>query len=100
MIQNNPVRKVLAFMNSEEGLQPQASIYARIAAVGDTSQYPGATLTTAWYERNLRIFTHLATVAEPGSRVLVIFGAGHAPILRRLVEEHPTMTLVEPLMYL
>ena len=100
MIQNEPVRAVLAFMNSEEGLQPQASIYARIAAVGDTSQYPGATLTTAWYERNLRIFTHLATVAEPGSRVLVIFGAGHAPILRRLVEAHPTMTLVEPLAYL
>lgn len=100
MIQSKPVREVLAFMNSEKGLQPQASIYARIAAVGDTSQYPGATLTTAWYERNLRIFTHLATVAEPGSRVLVIFGAGHAPILRRLVEASYQMELVKPSRYL
>jgi hypothetical protein len=94
------IPEALRWMNSAEGLQPQEAVYARIAAVGDTANYVGADLTADWYERNLRIFTNIAQVADPGERVLVIFGAGHAPILRRLVEASPQMRLVEPSRYL
>jgi hypothetical protein len=33
-------------------------------------------------------------------RVLVIFGAGHSPILRELVQSNPDLQLVEPNDYL
>jgi hypothetical protein len=100
IIANTTISQTLRWLNSEEGLRPQEAIYARMAAVGDTANYVGADLATDWYERNLRIFTNVAQVAGPGDRVLVIFGAGHAPILRRLVEAAPQMRLVEPSRYL
>jgi hypothetical protein len=100
VIANATVPEALRWMNSAEGLGPQEAIYARMAAVGDTANYVGADLVTDWYERNLRIFTNIAQVAGPGERVLVLFGAGHAPILRRLVDAAPQMQLVEPARYL
>ena len=99
IIANTTVPEALRWMNSEEGLRPQEAVYARIAAVGDTANYVGADLVVDWHKRNLRIFTNIAQVAGPGDRVLVIFGAGHAPILRRLVEAAPQMRLVEPTRY-
>lgn len=98
---NATVSEVLRSLNDPEGfLADSEAMYARAAGVGDSINYVGADLTTAWYERNLRIFANLARVADPGDRVVVLFGAGHAPILRRLVEASPQMKLVDPPSYL
>ncbi|MGE0554702.1 MAG: DUF5694 domain-containing protein [Gemmatimonadales bacterium] len=53
-----------------------------------------------WYERNIRIFANLRRSTEPGDRVLVIFGAGHAPILCELLAADPGLTLVDLLEFL
>jgi hypothetical protein len=68
--------------------------------VGAGDGYIGARVVADWYERNLHIFANLAAVAQPGERVLLIIGGGHAPILRDLVRVHPDMRLVEALDYL
>jgi len=39
-------------------------------------------------------------LAEPGERIVVIIGAGHAPILRELITSDPKTQLVETLEYL
>jgi len=39
-------------------------------------------------------------VIEPGDRVLVIFGQGHAPILRQLAIDSGDIDVVEPGAYL
>ena len=56
--------------------------------------------TSKWHKRNIRIFANLARIAEPGDRIIVIFGSGHSPLLRYFVESHAQMKLVEPNDYL
>ena len=90
----------LRFMNTPENLDVAHSPYADMATVGAGDGYIGARVVTAWYERNLHIFANLARITEPGDRVLLLIGQGHAPILRELVRAHPAMTLVEPLDFL
>lgn len=70
--------------------------YVRVASVGAGDGFAGAELLADWYERNIRIFSNIQRVAAPGERVLVIFGAGHAPILRELIDYDPALRLVEP----
>lgn len=71
---------------------------ARIAA--DTS-YPGWEDVAGWYARNLRIFVNVSRLAAgPDDRVLVLFGAGHAPLLRQYVAAAGDLELVEPDRYL
>jgi hypothetical protein len=60
----------------------------------------GADVIAEYHKRNLRIFANIAAVAEPGDRIIAIFGAGHMPYLRPLVRASPRMTLVEPNRYL
>lgn len=62
--------------------------------------YAGAEFVATWYERNLKIFSNLNRISEPGDRVFVMFGAGHIPHLRRFVIASPYFCLEDPLPYL
>lgn len=53
-------------------------------------------LSITWLNRNLRIYQNIRRVAHaPGSRILVLFGAGHMPILRWFFQSSPEFQLVE-----
>lgn len=53
-------------------------------------------LSIWWYNRNLRIFRKLQQITQsPKDRILVIFGNGHAAILRQLLECSPEYEFVE-----
>lgn len=62
--------------------------------------YAGAEFVATWYERNLKIFSNLHRISQSGDRVLVIYGAGHVPHLRRFVIASPYFCLEDPLPYL
>jgi hypothetical protein len=94
------VGTILRLSNQPSKLAADHGMYLRFARVGAGDTYVGADLLSRWYERNIRIFTNLQRVAEPGDRVLVIIGSGHGPILRELVTYDPEMTLVEAVDYL
>lgn len=95
------VPELLRFENDPERLAWAHGLYVGVLGrVGAGDSEVGADLLTAWYERNIRIFNNLQGMTDPGDRVLVIFGAGHAPILRELVRADPRMELVEPNDYL
>jgi hypothetical protein len=96
----NTVGEILRWRNHPRQLAEDHATYMRFSAVGAGDTYVGAELLTRWYERNIRIFANLQSLIEPGDRVLVVFGSGHAPILRALVNDHPQMELVDPLEYL
>ena len=53
-------------------------------------------LSMWWYSRNLRIFNNILST-QPGSqdRIVVLFGNGHAPILRHCFETSPEFELIE-----
>ena len=62
----------------------------------DGRDHPGPDgFVTHWYNRNLRIFSNLRRVVRPGQKVLVLFGAGHMPILRECIEASPEFALTE-----
>jgi hypothetical protein len=74
--------------------------YYDMLRVGDIEQQPGAELNAMWYMRNAKIFAKLMTVAEPGDRILVIYGSGHSYWLRHFARETPGFTNVDPVPYL
>jgi hypothetical protein len=91
----NTVAEILRYDNDPTQVAWGHSMYVETAAVGAADTYIGAELLSKWYERNIRIFADLKGITEPGDRVLVIFGAGHAAILRELVTGDRSMVLVE-----
>lgn len=74
--------------------------YMSIATIGGDGEYPGAVAVARYYERNLRIFANVTRIAEPGDRILVIFGSGHLVPLRHYFHYAAGYDLVSPLEYL
>jgi hypothetical protein len=62
---------------------------------GAPGDYLGADgFISGWYNRNIRIYSNVVRlIRSPEERVLVIFGAGHVPILRHLFQSSPVVTL-------
>ena len=95
------VSEMLRKMNNQDLLLRAHQLYIDVlgkVVAGD--DYAGPDLVGNWYTRNLRIFANIDRISEPGDRVLVLFGQGHAPILRDLVSTSEPMCLVEPGDYL
>jgi hypothetical protein len=74
--------------------------YYEMLKLGDGEAQPGADLNAMWYLRNAKMFGKLTNIAEPGDRLLVVVGSGHAYWLRHLVSETPGYRLVDPVPYL
>jgi hypothetical protein len=74
--------------------------YYEMLKIGDTETQPGAELNAYWYMRNAKIFGKLMTVAEPGDRVLLLFGTGHAYWLRHFANEVMGYQETDPRPYL
>lgn len=75
-------------------------IYYSMLSIGDGDQQPGAELNAYWYMRNAKMFAKIGMIAEPGDKVLVIAGSGHATWLRHFAERMPGYELVEALPYI
>lgn len=53
-------------------------------------------LSSWWYNRNLRIFRKLQLITDsPNDRILLIFGNGHAAVLRQFLEASPEYEFIE-----
>jgi hypothetical protein len=64
--------------------------------VGGEGDYTGADMRSAWFNRNIRIFSNLLRMrGGPGGRVLVLIGAGHVPILDHLARNSPEVRLAD-----
>lgn len=87
--------KYFKHMNSEEYHKLGYGAYL----VGDfklDNQRGADILSIWWYNRNLRIFRKLQEITESSKdRILVIFGNGHASILRQLLESSPEYEFIE-----
>ena len=94
------IAHVLADMNRAEQADQDQSWYYSVLTFGDTEKQPGADLNAMWYLRNAKIFAKLMTVAKPGDRVLVVYGAGHSYWLRHFAKTAPGYRNVDPTPYL
>ncbi|MCH9651528.1 MAG: hypothetical protein K0U98_25095 [Deltaproteobacteria bacterium] len=101
LLKENSIRECFSVFNTPEfALRTHQSYIEYFAPIGEGEEYPGADLVEGWYGRNLRIFVNLGRIAEPGDRILVLYGAGHSYYLRQLTLEAPGFELVEPVPYL
>jgi uncharacterized protein DUF5694 len=81
------ITEMLLEANRPENLVIGHQGYLLEARIGADSTYPGWEDVAGWYGRNLRIFANVGRIVEaPTDRVLVLFGAGHAPLLNHYFE--------------
>lgn len=75
-------------------------LYYSLLRFGDGDDQPGAELNAYWYMRNAKMFAKIDMISQPGDRILVLAGSGHATWLRHFVERMPGFELVEAMPYL
>lgn len=78
---------LLSEQNEPSDWKTGISGYYEVLGIGEAEAQPGAELNAYWYMRNAKIFGKLMQVAEPGDRLLVIFGTSHAYWLRHFASE-------------
>ncbi len=93
------VTERLISVNTPEAVA-RHDVYLTLAQLGGPEGAVGADQMTAWWGRNLQIYAQISWIAEPGERVLVIYGAGHKYLLDQFIGEAQEMSLVDPLDYL
>lgn len=93
------VRERLIDMNSED-VASWHNTYMSMAQMGSRDNPIGARDMAAWWSRNLYIFANIAREAEPGDRVLVIYGSGHKFLLDQYFTQAREFELVDPRDYL
>jgi uncharacterized protein DUF5694 len=86
----------LRLINDPARIARGHGFYRAMAGYGGGTEQPGVDLLTAWYKRNFVLCARLVQQAKPGDRVVVMFGSGHAFLLRQCVSEMPGWKLVEP----
>ncbi|MBI1210819.1 MAG: hypothetical protein GC190_05105 [Alphaproteobacteria bacterium] len=74
--------------------------YVDLLSYGMLDEQPGVAVVSSWYTRNFNICARVVQTAKPGDRVLVIFGSGHAYLLRHCFGGLSNYQLVEPNDYL
>ena len=97
LIRSGTVLDVLRFVNTDRYLrEDHAGYVAGLRPDPDSDALYGTTDPIAnWYKRNLRMFTNIYRIAEPRERILLLVGAGHGAILRRLAIDAPDVCLVD-----
>ena len=82
----------LRFLNDPERLRHDNDFYRQTLLIGSGAQQPGADLLTAWYRRNFLICANILQNTQPGDRVVVFYGSGHAFLLRQCIAETRLLT--------
>lgn len=93
-----PLKSMLAYTNNPERLQLGLGHYLiGDFKVGADGYYPGPDGATAWWNRNLRIFSNILQLAAESNeeRIFVLIGAGHLQILRFLALSCPEIEFVD-----
>jgi uncharacterized protein DUF5694 len=98
---STPIAELLARQNDPAVIRSMhADFYYGLLDMSDIEDAAGAVLNYGWYARNAEIFANIAEIAEPGDRILVVYGSGHNYWLRHFAQETPGFELVEAAPYL
>lgn len=83
------------YMNTREGHNTNFGLYLTGSFSSGNGQAADH-FSMWWYNRNARIFSNIVNITEsPEDRILVIFGNGHASILRQFFEASPQYEYIE-----
>lgn len=97
LLARSTLTEYLCALNAPDRLAADNRVYFDIAMLGDSKDHPGADWVGSWHARNLKIFANFVRIAgKPDDRVVAIFGAGHAFLLREYAEQSGAMKSVDP----
>ena len=99
-LKSGTVAQGLRYLTNPRHIVEGNAFYAELLRFGEGNEQPGATLLTAWEGRNNNICARLVQLAKPDDRAVVVYGSGHAFLLRRCVQDTPGFKLVEANDYL
>lgn len=93
---NNSLLESFKYMNSDKILNRYFGAYiAGGQFVSEEKEGPDA-LSMFWFNRNLRIFRNIQRIESTANdRILILFGAGHIPILKWFFECSPEYELIK-----
>jgi hypothetical protein len=100
LLDTGTIGQVLRWMNHPSQIRRGNDWYSTMLKMGGGVNQPGADLLAAWYRRNMHICAQMIQFAKPDDRIVLIFGAGHAFLLRQCVSTMPGYRLVEANDYL
>ena len=99
-LKTHSLAALLRIHNDPLKIAKDNSFYLDLLTYGAIDEQPGVAAVSSWYTRNFNICARLAQIAKPGDRILVIFGSGHAYLLRHCLGGLSNIKLVEPNDYL
>lgn len=96
-LKNTSLTETLKFINQPKYLQKNLSIYLKyIAKIGAGKNFAGAEYVSDWYLRNLGIYANILNQVKPTDKyVILIFGQGHIPILKHLLQNNDDFEIIE-----
>ena len=84
----------LLYMNADDKVAENVGFYYRQAQFGEPWDWAGADLVSAWFRRNMRIYTNIVRLIDsPDERVLAVYGAGPLGWLQQSVASSPNLRL-------
>lgn len=97
---NYTISEILSFMATDKFLNRLQEARMRMLEVGAGENYIGIEPVSSVFKRNMRIFANIMDIAEPGDRILIVYGAGHSYFFNSFFEQHAKTKLVDPAKYL
>lgn len=91
---------MLRALNDPAAQAADHQTYFRLARLGDEGWTAGANWVGTWMTRNLKMWQNLDRMAQPGDRVLLIVGAGHATLLKQFAAASGRFEVVDVLPHL
>lgn len=94
-MEEHSLKEIYRAFNSPETDALLHSAFVGAVRIGTDQEPVGADLLAEWYDRNVRILRNVAELAEPGDRILLIYGAVHRRILIDLLRSMPGFQVVD-----
>ncbi len=99
--EHDTILDMYRFFNRRESIDALSTPYMLLARIGANSDYAGAKTVASWHLRNLEMFAQLTQLIQSkDERILILYGAGHAYLLRDFIRQSPDLVLVDPQQYL
>lgn len=92
--------EALIDLNDGKGKYEDPAFYFELMKYDRGEEQPGAELYAYYMMRNTKIFSKLMSVAKPGDRVVLVYGAGHNYWLKQLIDVAPGFEVVDAVPYL
>lgn len=88
LIQTASITEIYKVINDQRRINEAHRAYLMMSRIWKDKEYPGIDLLADWYQRNLKIFSHIMRITESKEdRILVIIGGNHVKLLQQFIED-------------